>query len=76
MYAPAARDGPLARLLRRVTRGGPAAFTYKDARRLFQVREPGRVRLRDYDPRWTGDAEFKDLRKDELKARAEKIPGA
>jgi PPK2 family polyphosphate:nucleotide phosphotransferase len=56
-----------------VARGGPVAFTYKDARRLFQLRRSGRVRLRDHNTRWAGGAEFKDLKEDELKARAEKF---
>ena len=30
----------------------------------------GRVRLKKYNPAWTGRDEFRDLREDELKARA------
>ena len=46
------------------------ALTFKDIRHLFQVPSRGRVRLRDYDPGWAADEEFKELTKDELKARA------
>jgi PPK2 family polyphosphate:nucleotide phosphotransferase len=46
------------------------AFTFKDARRLFQLDHPGRVRLKDFDPAWTGKDEFDDLSKDELKEQA------
>jgi PPK2 family polyphosphate:nucleotide phosphotransferase len=45
-------------------------LTFKEVRRLFQVPDHGRVRLRDYDPGWAARGEFKDLTKDELKARA------
>jgi PPK2 family polyphosphate:nucleotide phosphotransferase len=43
---------------------------FKDVRRLFQVPTRGRVRLSDYDPDWAAEQQFKDLTKDELKARA------
>ena len=46
------------------------ALTFKEVRRLFQVPTRGRVRLGDYDPGWAANKEFKDLTKDELKARA------
>ena len=46
------------------------ALTFKDVRRLFQVPTRGRVRLDDYDPGWAADKQFKELTKDELKARA------
>jgi len=46
------------------------ALTFKEVRRLFEVPTRGRVRLRDYDPGWAADEEFKELKKDELKARA------
>jgi PPK2 family polyphosphate:nucleotide phosphotransferase len=46
------------------------ALTFKEARRLFQVPTRGRVQLADYDPGWAGRKEFKELTKDELKARA------
>ena len=49
------------------------ALTFKEVRRLFQVPTRGRVRLRDYDPGWAAQKEFKDLTKDELKARAKKF---
>jgi PPK2 family polyphosphate:nucleotide phosphotransferase len=42
----------------------------KEIRRLFRVPPDGRVRLKDHDPRWAGRDEFRDLRQDELKARA------
>ena len=48
-------------------------LTFKDVRRLFQVPTKGRVRLRDYDPGWAADKEFKELTKDELKARAKEF---
>ena len=46
------------------------ALTFKDLRRLFQVRVNGRVRLKDFDPAWSARNEFAELTKDELKARA------
>jgi len=46
------------------------ALTFKEVRRLFQVPTRGRVRLDDYDPGWAADKQFKELTKDELKARA------
>ncbi len=46
------------------------ALTFKEVRRLFQVPARGRVRLRDYKPDWAARKEFKELTKDELKARA------
>jgi PPK2 family polyphosphate:nucleotide phosphotransferase len=46
------------------------ALTFKEVRRLFQVPTRGRVRLGDYDPGWAASKQFKDLTKDELKARA------
>ena len=46
------------------------ALTFKEVRRLFQVPTSGRVRLGDYDPGWAAHKQFKDLTKDELKARA------
>ena len=46
------------------------ALTFKDIRRLFEVPTKGRVRLKDYDPGWAADDELKELKKDELKARA------
>ena len=45
-------------------------MTFKDAERLFRVRPGSRVRLKDHDPSWAGGGEFKELRSDELKARA------
>jgi PPK2 family polyphosphate:nucleotide phosphotransferase len=44
--------------------------TFKDIKRLFQVPPGRRVRLKDFDPSWAGEGEFKELRRDELKARA------
>ena len=49
------------------------ALTFKEVRRLFQVPTRGRVRLRDYDPDWAAEEQFKDLTKDELKARAQEF---
>jgi PPK2 family polyphosphate:nucleotide phosphotransferase len=46
------------------------ALTYKEVRRLFQVPTKSRVRLADYDPGWAAHKEFKELTKDEVKARA------
>ena len=46
------------------------ALSFKKVRQLFQVPDRGRVRLADYDPDWAGEKEFKELTKDELKARA------
>ena len=46
------------------------ALPFKDVRRLFQVPPRGRVRLADYQPDWAAQGEFKELTKDELKARA------
>jgi PPK2 family polyphosphate:nucleotide phosphotransferase len=46
------------------------ALTFKEVGRLFQVPTSGRVRLSDYDPGWAASKQFKDLTKDELKARA------
>lgn len=62
----------MARLLRsdRHTEGGSVKLTYSDVTRLFQARPGRRFRLKDYDPGWVGGDEFKELRKDELKARA------
>ena len=45
-------------------------LTFKNAERLFRVRPSGRVRLKDHDPGWAGGSEFKELKNDELKARA------
>ncbi len=46
------------------------ALTFKDLRRLFQVPTNGRVRLKDFDPSWSGREEFQELTKAELKERA------
>jgi PPK2 family polyphosphate:nucleotide phosphotransferase len=46
------------------------ALTYKDARRLFQVRPGRKFRLKRHDPGWAGGDEFTELRRPELKARA------
>ena len=50
-------------------------LTFKDAERLFRVRPNGRVRLKDHDPGWAGGSEFKELKNDELKARAKSFLG-
>jgi len=46
------------------------ALKYKDIERICQVKPGKKVRLKHHDPGWAGAGEFKDLRKDELKARA------
>ena len=45
---------------------------YEDAKRLFQVKPGRRFSLEHHDPGWAGGSEFKELRPDELKARAVK----
>ena len=45
-------------------------FTFKDARKLFQIDRPKKVRMRDYDPGWHATEELEALTKGELKARA------
>jgi PPK2 family polyphosphate:nucleotide phosphotransferase len=45
-------------------------LTDKEIRRLFQVPPRARVRLRDYDPGWAGQKEFKELKRAEVKDRA------
>ena len=47
-----------------------ARLKYEDAKRLFQVKPGRRFRLEHHDPGWAGGSEFKELRPDELKARA------
>jgi PPK2 family polyphosphate:nucleotide phosphotransferase len=49
------------------------ALKYSDAVRLFQVKPGRKFNLERHNPAWAGDGEFKDLRKDELKARAVKF---
>jgi PPK2 family polyphosphate:nucleotide phosphotransferase len=44
---------------------------HKDIERLFQVPSQGGIRLKDYDPAWAAREEFRQLEKDQLKARAE-----
>jgi PPK2 family polyphosphate:nucleotide phosphotransferase len=44
---------------------------HKDIEKLFRVPSNGRVRLKDWDPQWAGGDKFRELKKDELKARAE-----
>jgi PPK2 family polyphosphate:nucleotide phosphotransferase len=46
------------------------ALTFKQVQKLFQVPPNGKVRLRDYDPKWAGKKEFQDLTRKELKGRA------
>ena len=46
------------------------ALGYSDAVRLFQARPGRKFSLKNHDPGWAGAGEFKDLKKDELKARA------
>jgi hypothetical protein len=50
--------------------GAQVALSFKDVRRLSQAPHSGRVRLADYDPGWAAQREFKELTKDERKARA------
>lgn len=45
-------------------------LTFKKLQQLFQVRPGKQARLENHDPAWHGQAEFDDLRKPELKARA------
>ena len=48
------------------------ALTHKDIDRLFQVPPGGkRLRLADFDPAWAARDQFRELGKDQLKARAE-----
>jgi PPK2 family polyphosphate:nucleotide phosphotransferase len=54
-------------------KGETVALQFKDIERLFQVRPGHRIRLKNYDPGWAAEREFKDLEKDELKARARKF---
>jgi PPK2 family polyphosphate:nucleotide phosphotransferase len=49
------------------------ALTFRDVQRLFQVPTRGRIRLANYDPGWAASKQFKELTKDELKARAAKF---
>jgi PPK2 family polyphosphate:nucleotide phosphotransferase len=46
------------------------ALTYADVVRQFQVKPGRKFSLKHHDPAWAGGPEFKELRKDELKARA------
>ena len=45
-------------------------LTYKDLRRLFQVKPGRKFRLKQHDPGWAGADEFEELSKDELRGRA------
>ena len=47
------------------------ALTHKDIERLFQVPTQGRIRLKDFDPAWAARDQFRDLKMNALKARAE-----
>jgi PPK2 family polyphosphate:nucleotide phosphotransferase len=47
------------------------ALTHKDIERLFQVPAGTRVDLKNFDPAWAARDEFRVLRKDQLRARAE-----
>ena len=49
------------------------ALTYADAVRLFQVKPGRKFSLKHHNPGWVGGGEFKELRRDELKARAVKF---
>jgi PPK2 family polyphosphate:nucleotide phosphotransferase len=46
------------------------ALKYSDVVRLFQVKPGRKFSLKHHDPGWAGGSEFKELRRDELKARA------
>src|SRR6187549_3612864 len=46
------------------------ALTFKEVQKLFRISPDERVRLRDHDPAWAGKQEFRDLTRQELKARA------
>jgi PPK2 family polyphosphate:nucleotide phosphotransferase len=46
------------------------ALKFKRVRELFQVAPRSHVRLRDYDPAWAGEDEFRELTRKELKSRA------
>ena len=48
------------------------ALTHRDIERLFRVPTHGKVRLRDFDPKWAARDEFRDLKMDALKVRATK----
>jgi len=49
------------------------ALTHKHLEKLFRVPPTnGRIRLRNYDAAWAARDHFRDLKKDALKARAEK----
>jgi PPK2 family polyphosphate:nucleotide phosphotransferase len=47
------------------------ALTHKRIEHLFRVPSHGRVRLEDYDPAWAAREEFRDFKKEQLRARAE-----
>jgi PPK2 family polyphosphate:nucleotide phosphotransferase len=47
------------------------ALTYDRIEQLFRVPSHGRVRLKNYDSGWAAKDHFRELKKDELKARAE-----
>ena len=49
------------------------ALSRKRVTRLFQVKPGSEVRLRDFDPHWAGEGEFKELTRTELKARAQGV---
>jgi PPK2 family polyphosphate:nucleotide phosphotransferase len=47
------------------------ALTHKDIERLFRVPTHGRIRLKDFDPAWAARDFYRELKKPELRARAE-----
>ena len=47
------------------------ALTHKDIEKLFQVPTHGRPRLKDFDPGWAARDQFRDLKMNALKTRAE-----
>ena len=48
-------------------------LTQKEIERLFRVPAKGRIRLKDFDPGWSGRKELKQLGKGEFKARASEL---
>ena len=49
------------------------ALTHKDIERLFQVPTHGRIRLKDFDPAWAARDQFRGLKPNALKARAQEF---
>jgi hypothetical protein len=49
------------------------ALTFEDLERRFKVKPGRRVRLKNHDPAWAGEGEFKELTRSELKERAKEF---